>query len=58
MNRLSEQMSLEFRAEFFNAFNNVSFRNPENDMTESSFGEIDETRGGPRVIQLGLKLKF
>ncbi len=55
---IREAVSLEFRAEFFNAFNTVSFRNPESDMTESSFGEIEATRGGPRVIQLGLKLKF
>lgn len=58
LTRLSERFGLEFRAEFFNAFNTVSFRPPENDMSESSFGEIDETRGGPRVIQLGLKLRF
>jgi hypothetical protein len=56
--RLSERLGLEFRAEFFNAFNTVTFRPPENDLSESSFGEIDETRGGPRVIQLGLKLRF
>jgi len=55
---IREGITLELRGEFFNAFNTVSFRNPENDMTESSFGEIEATRGGPRVIQLGLKLKF
>jgi hypothetical protein len=58
LTRVTETTSLEFRAEFFNAFNTVSFRNPENDMTESSFGEIEATRGGPRVIQLGLKFRF
>jgi hypothetical protein len=58
MTKLSERFSLEFRGEFFNAFNTVSFRAPENNLSESSFGEIDETRGGPRVIQLGLKLRF
>jgi hypothetical protein len=30
----------------------------ENNLSESSFGGIGETRGGPRVIQLGLKLRF
>ena len=55
---IREGISLELRGEFFNAFNTVSFRNPESDLTESSFGEIEATRGGPRVIQLGLKLKF
>jgi hypothetical protein len=58
LTRLTERFSLEFRAEFFNAFNTVSFRAPENNLAESSFGEIDETRGGPRVIQFGLKLRF
>ena len=55
---LGESTSLEFRAEFFNAFNMVTFRRPENDLTSSSFGEITRTRGGPRVIQFGLKLRF
>jgi hypothetical protein len=58
MTRLTERFSLEFRAEFFNAFNTTSFRFPENDLADSSFGEIDESRGGPRVIQFGLKLRF
>jgi hypothetical protein len=55
---ITEQKSLEFRAEFFNAFNHPSFRNPENDWSDSDYGEIDETRGGPRVIQFGLKFRF
>jgi hypothetical protein len=58
LTRVTEKTSLEFRAEFFNAFNTVAFRNPENDMSEASFGEIEATRGGPRVIQFGLKLRF
>ncbi len=56
--RLSQRFGLEFRAEFFNAFNTVSIRAPENNLSESSFGEIDETRGGPRVIQFGSRLRF
>ena len=58
LTNISEKTSLEFRAEFFNAFNTVSFRNPENDLDEGDFGEIRRTRGGPRVIQFGLKLRF
>ncbi len=58
MTRLSERTSLEFRAEANNVSNTPVFRSPENSLTESSFGEIDRTRGGPRVIQLGLKLRF
>ncbi len=56
--RIRERTSLEFRAEFFNAFNTVTFRNPERNWTNASFGQITRTRGGPRVIQFGLKLRF
>ena len=58
LTNISETTSLEFRAEFFNAFNTVSFRQPENDLDEGDFGRIRRTRGGPRVIQFGLKLRF
>jgi hypothetical protein len=34
------------------------FRNPERNISSASFGQITRTRGGPRVIQLGLKLRF
>ena len=56
--KLTERTSLEFRAEFYNISNTPVFRPPERDMSDSSFGEIERTRGGPRVIQLGLKLIF
>jgi hypothetical protein len=55
---INERVSLEFRAEFYNLSNTPVFRPPENDINEGSFGEIERTRGGPRVIQLGLKLRF
>ncbi len=59
--KIREQISLELRGEFFNAFNNVTFREPDSAgrfINEASFGEITRTRGGPRVIQMGLKLRF
>jgi hypothetical protein len=56
--RLTERASLEFRAEGYNIANNPAFRNPEEDLSNASFGTITRTRGGPRVIQLGLKLRF
>ena len=58
LTKLSERTSLEFRAEFFNAFNTVTFRPPRRDLSSGGFGEITRTRGGPRVIQFGLKLRF
>ena len=56
--QLSERTSLEFRAEAYNVSNTPAFRNPDRDMSNASFGAITRTRGGPRVIQFGLKLRF
>ncbi len=55
---LTERFNLEFRAEGYNITNTPNFRNPVRDMDDSSFGEIQQMRGGPRVFQLGLKLRF
>jgi hypothetical protein len=58
LTKLWERTSLEFRSEFFNAFNTVTFRNPDRSLPNASYGQITRTRGGPRVIQFGLKLRF
>ncbi len=58
MTRFSGSQSLEFRAEIYNITNTPSFRNPASDLSGSNFGQITRTRGGPRVMQLGLKFKF
>ncbi|MGH9582583.1 MAG: TonB-dependent receptor, partial [Bryobacteraceae bacterium] len=48
---------LQFRAEFFNAFNHTNFTAPNADFSSASFGTITSTFT-PRQIQLGLKLSF
>jgi hypothetical protein len=55
-----ERMTLQFRAEFFNVFNNVNFGNPQNYLGSSSTGQITQITpaGGPRVLQFALKLSF
>ncbi len=58
MTRLTERFNLEFRAEGYNVSNTPVFRNPGRDLSGANFGEIIRTRGGPRVFQLGLKLRF
>jgi hypothetical protein len=58
LTRLTERFSLEFRAEAYNVSNTPTFRNPARDLSGSNFGEITRTRGGPRVFQLSLKLRF
>lgn len=54
---ITESKSLEFRAEFFNAFNHAQFLNPENSASSSTFGQISADRG-MRIIQFGLKFHY
>ena len=55
---VTESQRLEFRAEFFNLFNNVNFANPVNIVTSGNFGQIASTTTGPRVVQFALKYNF
>ncbi len=56
---VTERTKIEFRGEFFNAFNMVSFANPVNILAPPApVGQIVETSTGPRVIQFALKLNF
>jgi hypothetical protein len=49
---------MQFRAEFFNAFNNVNLGTPfTNANVPARFGRI-ESAGSPRIIQLALRLSF
>ena len=54
----SEPATMEFRAEFFNAFNLVNFGLPVNIMRASGFGLINRTAGTSRQIQFSLRLIF
>ncbi len=53
-----ETRRFEFRTEFFNIFNNVSFADPVNLVTSGAFGRIVRTSTGPRTIQFGFKFSF
>jgi hypothetical protein len=54
----TEASSLEFRAEFFNAFNTTQFANPDTNMSNATFGQIGATAVNPRIIQFALKYNF
>jgi len=68
--KFTERWQLQFRAEFFNAFNHPNFGNPSaNVSSPGSFGKVSNTLapilgtdsggpGDPREIQFGLKLYF
>jgi hypothetical protein len=54
---LSESKTIEFRSEFFNAFNHAQFFNPDHNGFDANFGQITQARD-PRIIQLALKFMF
>jgi hypothetical protein len=69
LTKVTERLSLQFRAEIFNLFNRANFSLPNVDFNSTNFGEINQTpdvtagnprlaEGGPRVIQFGLKVIF
>ncbi len=53
-----ERASAEFRAEFFNAFNNPHFGAPANVFEQPGFGTITSTAAPNRQIELGLRIAF
>lgn len=53
-----ESQHIEFRAEFFNAFNHTQFLNPDGNISDGpDFGRVKHTRP-PRSIQFALKYAF
>jgi hypothetical protein len=54
----TEGSNLEFRAEFFNAFNTAQFANPDLNFSNATFGRITNTAVNPRIIQLAVKFNF
>jgi hypothetical protein len=56
--QLPNSMSLQFRAEFFNALNTVNFNNPGTRVSSSSTFGIITAAQDPRIMQFGLKFGF
>ncbi|HEV7514220.1 MAG TPA: hypothetical protein VGO27_21170, partial [Candidatus Acidoferrum sp.] len=53
-----ENCNIEFRAEFFNAFNHPQFSNPDSNFTSPTFGAISSTSVNARIGQFALKFAF
>jgi hypothetical protein len=57
---VTERTNVEFRTEFFNAFNHPIFIDPDNTVSDgpSSFGHITTMAANPRIMQFALKVNF
>jgi hypothetical protein len=54
---IKEGVSVQFRAEFYNALNNVNFGMPDAGLTDSAFGHLTYAMS-PRILQFSLKALF
>ncbi len=55
--RIRERVRVQFRGEFFNAFNTPQFNDPNGSVTATNFGQITSAGAG-RVIQLGMRISY
>jgi hypothetical protein len=55
---ITEQVRLQFRAEFFNLFNRVQFGAPGAVLGAQGFGSVSSQANQPRLAQLALRLAF
>lgn len=55
---LTETHALGFRADAYNVFNFVSYGNPNAGVNSSNFGQITNSRNGPRTFQLQAHYSF
>jgi hypothetical protein len=66
LNRVSERLNVQFRAEFFNLLNQTNFASPldndyvfnEDGSAIGDAGKITSTQGASRQIQFGVKVQF
>jgi hypothetical protein len=56
--KIKENVRIQIRGEFLNAFNHPLFSNPNTTPDNTAFGTIVSTRGYARRIQLGVKLLY
>ncbi len=55
---ITESQNVEFRADFFNAFNLASYGNEDNNIGDTTFGQIRDTRSPARQIQFSAHYNF
>ncbi len=52
------ETNLDFRVEYFDVLNHTELSNPNVTQSNSAFGTITSTQGGPRIAQFSLKYVF
>jgi hypothetical protein len=55
---IKERQNLQFRTDFFNAFNIASYGAPVSSVSSATFGQITSTLSPPRQIQLSASYHF
>jgi hypothetical protein len=55
---IHEAQTLQFRTEFFNAFNHPEFYAPGTNVAQGNFGKISVTSVNPRLVQFALRYIF
>jgi outer membrane receptor protein involved in Fe transport len=55
---VTERVKAQIRAEFYNAFNNVSFQDVSRNISNAAFGQYTTTAQNARTIQLGARITF
>jgi len=55
---ITEHHTIGFRADAFNTFNIASYGNPDTNAGDSTFGQDEQVRSQPRILQLSLHYNF
>ncbi|HUK46459.1 MAG TPA: TonB-dependent receptor [Terriglobales bacterium] len=56
--KVTEGLTAQFRAEFYNVWNHPQFNPPVNNRADATFGQIQNSSVPPRIVQLALKFIF
>ena len=56
--KITEGLTTQFRAEFYNVWNHAQFNPPVNNVADSTFGQIQNSSVPPRIVQFALKFLF
>jgi hypothetical protein len=55
---IHESATLDFRTEFFNAWNHPEYASPSTAVNATTYSQITSSAGSPRLIQFALKYAF